>query len=172
MRGQRDDPAEAVFDLILEEGNCPHGVYHNMAEEDVQLFMRQPWVSIGSDGSALNLNAIGLPHPRSFGTNVRVLGKYARDEQLFPLEEAVRKMTSLPASVLRLTDRGLLRPGYWADVVVFDPSTVGDKATFETPKQYPAGIEYVLVNGELVVGRGEHTGAHPGRPIYGASKKA
>jgi pyrroloquinoline-quinone synthase len=131
MRGQGEDPAEAVFDVILEEGNFPHGVFHNMAEDDVRTFMRQPWVSIGSDGTALNLNAQGLPHPRSFGTNVRVLGKYARDEQLFPLEEAIRKMTALPASVLRLTDRGLLREGHWADVVVFDPSTVADRAAFE-----------------------------------------
>lgn len=168
MRGQEADPAEAVFDVVLEEGNFPHGVYHNMAEDDVKRFMRQPWVSIGSDGTALNLNAQGLPHPRSFGTNVRVLGHYARDERSFPLEEAVRKMTSLPASVLRLEDRGLLAPGCWADVVVFDPDTVADRATFEAPKQYPSGVEYVLVNGDLVVGRGEHTGARPGRPILGS----
>src|SRR5579883_230387 len=166
MRGQEADPAEAVFDVILEEGNFPHGVFHNMAEQDVQTFMRKPWVSIGSDGTALNPNAKGLPHPRSFGTNVRVLGKYAREERLFPLEEAVRKMTSLPASVLRLSDRGLLKPGYWADVAIFDADRVADKATFEAPKQYPAGVEYVLVNGELVVARGEHTGARPGHPIY------
>jgi len=158
MRGQEADPAEAVFDVVLEEGNFPHGVFHNMAEADVQTFMRQPWVSIGSDGTALNLNAQGLPHPRSFGTNVRVLGKYAREERIFSLEEAIRKMTSLPASVLRLSDRGLLRPGCWADVVVFDPDKVADRATFEAPKQYPIGVEYVLVNGELVVGRGSTRG--------------
>ena len=172
MRGQQDDPAEAVFDVVLEEGNFPHGVFHNMAEEDVQTFMKQPWVSIGSDGTALNLNAQGLPHPRSFGTNVRVLGKYAREERLFPLEEAIRKMTSQPAGVLGLTDRGLLRPGYWADVVVFDRDRVGDRATFEQPKQYARGVEYVLVNGELAVARGEHTGARPGRAIYGPGKQA
>ncbi|HEX6511867.1 MAG TPA: amidohydrolase family protein, partial [Chloroflexota bacterium] len=107
----------------------------------------------------------GLPHPRSYGTNVRVLGHYVRDVQSFPLEEAVRKMTSLPASVLGVKHRGLLRPGCWADVVVFDPERVADKATFDTPKQYPAGVEYVLVNGELVIARGEHTGARPGRPM-------
>lgn len=171
MRGQQDDPAEAVFDVVLEEGNFPHGVFHNMAEEDVQTFMKQPWVSIGSDGTALNLNAQGLPHPRSFGTNVRVLGKYAREEGLFPLEEAIRKMTSQPAGVLGLADRGLLRPGYWADVVVFDRDSVADRATFEQPKQYARGVEYVLVNGELVVARGEHTGARPGRAIYGPGKR-
>lgn len=171
LRGQEADPAEAVFDVVLEEGNFPHGVFHNMAEQDVQTFMRLPWVSIGSDGTALNLTAKGLPHPRSFGTNVRVLGKYARDEQLFPLEEAIRKMTSLPASVLGLPDRGLLRPGYWADVVLFDPDRVADRATFESPKQYPAGVEFVFVNGQLVVGRGEHTGARPGRPVYGPGKR-
>jgi N-acyl-D-aspartate/D-glutamate deacylase len=172
MLGKDDDPAEAVFDVIFEEKAFPHGVFHNMAEPDVQTFMAKPWVSIGSDGTALNEGAQGLPHPRSFGTNVRVLGRYAREEKLFPLEEAVRKMTSLPASVLRLPDRGLLRKGYWADVVVFDPTSVGDRATFEQPKQYPRGVEYVVVNGELVIGRGEHTGARPGRPIYGPSKRS
>jgi N-acyl-D-amino-acid deacylase len=165
MRGQEGDPAEAVFDVVLEERNFPHGVFHNMAETDVQAFMRKPWVSIGSDGTALNDKAQGLPHPRSFGTNVRVLGKYVREEECFSLEEAVRKMTSLPAGVLRLPDRGLLRQGYWADVVVFDPASVTDRATFDQPKQYPKGVEYVLVNGQVVIDRGEHTSARPGRPI-------
>lgn len=172
MRGQEADPSEAYFDIVLEEGNFPHGVFHNMAETDVQTFMRLPWVSIASDGSALNLDASGVPHPRSFGTNVRVLGKYVRQERVIGLEEAVRKMTSLPAGVLQLSDRGLLRAGYWADIVVFDPDTVADRATFERPKQYPVGVEYVLVNGGVVIDGGEHTGARPGRPIYGPTKRA
>jgi N-acyl-D-aspartate/D-glutamate deacylase len=171
MRGQGDDPAETVFDIIHEEGNFPGGVFHNMSEEDVQTVMPCPWVAVASDGTALNLNVPGFPHPRSFGTNVRVLGKYVRDDGVLRLEDAVRKMTSLPAQVLRLSDRGVLRQGYWADVVIFDPDQVADRATFEQPKQYPVGIEYVLVNGQLVVDHGEHTGARPGQVLYGAGKQ-
>src|SRR5438874_12929262 len=107
-------------------------------------------MSIGSDGSALNLKYPGKPHPRSFGTNPRVLGKYTREEKVLQLEDAVRKMTSLPAQGLGLKDRGLLKEGYWADVVVFDPDTVADTATYENPKQYPKGIDRVHVNGTLV----------------------
>jgi N-acyl-D-aspartate/D-glutamate deacylase len=171
LRGQEADPAEAVFDVVQEEGNFPHGIYHNMSDDDVKALMRRPWVSVASDGSALNLNAPGFPHPRSFGTNPRVLGKYVREEGVLGLEEAVRKMTSLPAQVLRLGDRGLLREGYWADVVVFDPDRVADRATFERPKQYPEGIHYVLVNGALVIDDADHTGARPGRVLYGARKQ-
>ena len=122
-RGQ-SDPVETWFDLVSENGAFPGGVYHNMSEDDVRTVMRCPWVSIASDGSALNEGAAGVPHPRSFGTNVRVLGRYVREERVLRLEEAVRKMTSLPAQVLRLRDRGVLREGYWADVVVFDPASV------------------------------------------------
>jgi N-acyl-D-amino-acid deacylase len=167
LRHQADDPAEAVFDLVLEEGAFPYGVYHNMAEEDVRTVMRCPWVAVASDGTALNQQAPGLPHPRSFGTDVRVLGRYVREQRVLGLEDAIRKMTSLPAQVLGLGDRGLLRAGAWADVVAFDPTVVADRATFEDPKQYPVGVEYVLVNGGLVIGRGQHTGARPGRPIMG-----
>jgi N-acyl-D-amino-acid deacylase len=116
------------------------------------------------------LSAPGKPHPRSFGTNVRVLGKYVRDEKVLTLEDAVRKMTSLPAQTLRLKDRGLLREGYWADVVVFDPNTVSDPATYENPQQYAKGVPYVLVNGTVVVDNGNHTGARPGKNIFGAGK--
>jgi N-acyl-D-amino-acid deacylase len=171
LRGQDDDPAETVFDLVHEEGNFPSGVYHNMSDEDVETLMRRPWVSIASDGSAINLDAPGFPHPRSFGTNVRVLGKYVREEGVLGLEEAIRKMTSLPAQVLRLADRGLVREGYWADVVIFDAARVADRATFENPKQYPLGVEHVMVNGDLVVEQGDHTGARPGRVLYGAGKR-
>jgi len=171
LRGQEADPAEAVFDVVQQEGNFPHGIYHNMSDDDVKALMRRPWVAVASDGSALNLAAPGFPHPRSFGTNPRVLGKYVRDEGVLGLEEAVRKMTSLPAQVLRLPDRGLLRQGYWADVVVFDPDRVADRATFERPKQYPTGIDHVLVNGALVIDQGDHTGVRPGRVLYGAGKK-
>jgi len=164
---REQDPVDTVFDLIYEEGGFIHGVHHTMNEDDVKAVMRVPWVSIGSDGSALNLKYPGKPHPRSFGTNPRVLGKYSREENLITLEDAVRKMTSMPAQVLGLKDRGLLREGYWGDVVVFDPDTVADMATYDNPKQYPKGIGYVLVNGKVVIENGHHTGARPGRVVYG-----
>jgi N-acyl-D-aspartate/D-glutamate deacylase len=172
LRGQERDPADAVFDVVLEEGNFPQGVYHNMSEDDVKTFMRLPWVAVASDGRALNLDTPGIPHPRSFGTNVRVLGKYVRDDRVLSLEDAIRKMTSLPAQVLRVPDRGLLRPGYRADVVVLDPDRVADRATWDQPKQYPVGVEYVLVNGTTVIDRGEHTGARPGEVVYGPGVRA
>jgi len=170
IRGQ--DSVSACFDLIYEEGVFIHGVHHTMAEDDVKTVMRVPWVSIGSDGSALNLTYPGKPHPRSFGTNPRVLGKYTREEHVLGLEEAVRKMTSLPAQVLGLRDRGLLKEGYWADIVIFDPATVADVATYDNPKQYPKGIPYVIVNGTVVVEGGHHTGTRPGTVIHGPGKKA
>jgi N-acyl-D-amino-acid deacylase len=169
IRGQ--DPVSACFDLIYEEGMFIHGVHHTMSEDDVKMVMRVPWVAIGSDGSALNSSYPGKPHPRSFGTNPRVLGKYTRDEKILALEDAVRKMTSLPAQVLGLKDRGLLREGYWADVVVLDPDAVADMADYDNPKQYPRGVDHVLVNGAIVVDGGHHTGARPGKVIYGPGKR-
>jgi N-acyl-D-amino-acid deacylase len=167
---REDDPVATCFDLIHEEGNFIHGVHHTMNEDDVKTVMRMPWISIGSDGSALNQTYPGKPHPRSFGTNPRVLGKYTREEKVLTLEDAVRKMTSLPAQVLGLKDRGLLREGYWADVVLLDPDTVADRATYDDPKQYPKGIDYVLVNGSVVIDNGHHTGARPGKVVYGPGK--
>jgi N-acyl-D-aspartate/D-glutamate deacylase len=164
---REQDPTSACFDLIYEEGAFVHGVHHTMNEDDVKAVMRVPWVSIGSDGSALNQKYPGKPHPRSFGTHPRVLGKYTREEKVLTLEDAVRKMTSLPAQALGLKDRGLLREGYWGDVVIFDPDRVADMATYENPKQYPKGIHYVLVNGAVVIDNGHHTGARPGRAVYG-----
>jgi len=169
LRGDRD-PADTCFNLIVEEGGFVDGVHHNMSEDDVRMIMRLPWVAIASDGSALRPEGVlgdGLPHPRSYGTNPRVLGHYVRDEHVLTLEDAVRKMTSLPAQILRLKDRGLVREGYWADIVVFDPATVADRGTYERPAQYPVGISDVLVNGVAVVRAGEHTGAKPGMTIYG-----
>jgi len=166
----QNDPAETCFDLIVEEGTFINGVHHTMSEDDVKFVMRVPWVSIASDGSAVNLKEPGKPHPRSYGTNVRVLGKYVRDEKVLTLEDAVRKMTSLPAQILRLKDRGLLKEGYWADVAIFDAATVSDPATYENPQQYAKGVPFVLVNGALVIDNGNHTGAHPGKVIYGPGK--
>lgn len=171
MRGDAD-PADTLITLMAEEGGNISGIFHNQSEENVQLVLRQPWVTPASDGSALNLDAPGVPHPRSYGTNVRVLGRYVRDEQVLTLEDAVRKMTSLPASILGLTDRGLLKEGYAADIVVFDPQTVRDTNSYEQPKSYPEGVPYVLVNGVVVVDQGEHTGARPGRAIRGHGHKA
>ena len=170
MRGQ-PDPVEACFDLIFEEGAFIHGVYHNMSEEDVKTVMRSPWVSIASDGSALDESAPGVPHPRSFGTNPRVLGKYVRQERVVALEDAVRKMTSLPAQVMGLRDRGQIAEGYWADLAIFNPETVADTATYQRPHQYPTGIDFVLVNGVLVIDGGNHTGARPGTVVYGPGKR-
>ncbi len=164
---REQDPVSTCFDMIYEEGGFIHGVHHTMNEDDVKAVMRVPWVSIGSDGSALNQKFPGKPHPRSFGTNPRVLGKYTREEHVLKLEDAVRKMTSLPAQVLGLKDRGLLREGYWGDVVVLDPDSVADTATYDNPKQYPDGIPYVLVNGTVVIDNGDHTGARPGKVVYG-----
>ncbi len=164
---REQDAVSTCFDMIYEEGGFIHGVHHTMNEDDVKSVMRVPWVSIGSDGSALNQKYPGKPHPRSFGTNPRVLGKYTREEHVLELEDAVRKMTSMPAQVLGLKDRGLLREGYSADVVVFDPDTVADLATYDNPKQYPKGIPYVLVNGAVVIDNGEHTGARPGKVVHG-----
>jgi N-acyl-D-amino-acid deacylase len=172
LRGQDNDPAEVIFDLVLEENNFPQGVFHNMSEEDVKTFMRLPWVAVASDGRALNVDTPGVPHPRSFGTNVRVLGKYVRDERIVHLEDAIRKMTSLPAQVLRLSDRGLLREDNWADIVVFDADRVADRATFANPKQYPLGVDHVLVNGTPVIRNGEHTGARPGKVVHGPGLRA
>src|SRR2546428_2854323 len=128
--------------------------------------MRQPWVAIASDGSAINLDTPGVPHPRNYSTNVRVLGYYVREQHVLTLEDAVRKMTMLPAQILGLRDRGQLREGFAADMAVFDPAIVGETNSFERPKSYARGVEYVLVNGVVVIDRGVHTGARPGRAIF------
>jgi len=161
------DPADTCIALMAAEGGTISGIFHTMSEEDVRTVMRQPWVSIASDGSAINLQEDGVPHPRSYSTNPRVLGHYVREEHVLTLEDAVRKMTSLPAQILGLRDRGQIREGFAADVAIFDPATVGETNSFEKPKSYPAGIPYTIVNGVLVVDGGKHTGARPGRPLMG-----
>jgi N-acyl-D-aspartate/D-glutamate deacylase len=138
----------------------------------MNLAMQQPWCSIGSDGSAYATEGPlkrGNPHPRNFGTFPRVLGRYVRELKVIPLEEAIRKMTSLPASILGLADRGAIKEGQWADLVIFDPATVADKATFEDPFQYPVGIDTVLVNGTVVLDEGKHTNARPGKVLRRSS---
>jgi N-acyl-D-aspartate/D-glutamate deacylase len=171
MRGDAD-PADTFITLMAEEGGNISGVFHNQSEENVQLVLRQPWVAPASDGSAINLDAPGVPHPRNYGTHARVLGRYVRETRLLTLEEAVRKMTSLPARILGLPDRGELKEGHAADLVVFDPQTVGDTNSYEQPKSYATGVSYVVVNGVVVIDKGEHTGARPGKAILGDGYKA
>lgn len=166
LRGEAD-PAETCLALMAEEGGTISGIFHTMSEADVRMVMKQPWVAIASDGSALNLDAEGVPHPRSFATNPRVLGYYVRDEKVLTLEDAVRKMTTLPAQILGLRDRGQIREGFAADIAIFDPIAVRETNSFEKPKSYPAGIPYTIVNGVVVIDGGKHTGARPGRPLFG-----
>ncbi len=160
------DDLDVLFDLLIEEGGSISTVYAHHTEKDMQLAMVQPWCSIGSDGSALAVAGPlrrGNPHPRNFGTFPRVLGVYVRELKVLRLEDAVRKMTSLNAAKLGIMDRGLLRPGNFADVTLFDPDKVIDRSTYTEPFQYNDGIEYVIVNGKLVLERGKHTGEKPGR---------
>ncbi len=167
-------PTDVVFDLLKEEGGSVPAVYFLMSEDDVRTAMQTPWVSIGSDGTAVRPDGIlgkGKPHPRWYGTFPRVLGKYVREEKVLALEEAVKKMTSLNAAKLGLEDRGLLKVGKKADITIFSAERVIDKATFENPHQYPEGIEYVIVNGALVIEKAQHLGAKPGRVLYGKGKK-
>ena len=166
------DPADTCLTLMAEDGGRISGMFHTMSDEDVDLVMKQPWVAIASDGSAINLDAAGVPHPRNYSTNVRVLGHYVRERHVLSLEDAIRKMTSLPAQILGLRDRGQLRDGAAADLVVFDPATVGETNSFEKPKSYATGVDYVLVNGVVVVDKGVHTGAKPGRAIRSAAAQS
>lgn len=139
-----------------------------MSEENTAAFLAHPLGMVCSDGSALATDgplSRGTPHPRSFGTFPRVLGHYSRDERVMPLETAIHKMTAMPARRLRLVDRGVITPGTFADIVVFNPATVADRATFANPHQYPVGIEHVIVNGEVVLQSGELTGRLPGRVL-------
>jgi N-acyl-D-amino-acid deacylase len=136
------------------------------------LQLRQPWIKFGTDAGGIDpATARGLAHPRAYGNFPRVLGKYVREEKVIPLEEAIRKMTSAVANRLSIPDRGLLKEGMMADVVVFDPATVADRATYEKPHQLSVGIREVLVNGVAVVHNGEHTGAKPGRIVWGPGKE-
>lgn len=161
------DPADTCVTLMAEDNGRITGIFHAMSEDDVRLVMRRPWVAIASDGSAINLEAAGVPHPRNYSTNARALGTYVREQRVLTLEDAIRKMTSLPAQILGLRDRGQLREGFAADVSVFDPAMIGETNSFEKPKAYAKGVAYVIVNGMLVIDQGKHTGAKPGKAIRG-----
>ncbi|QXD13894.1 D-aminoacylase [Rhodocaloribacter litoris] len=163
-------PEEAAMDLVVEDSSRVDVVYFLMSEENVRRQITLPWMSFGSDAAALAPEGVFLrsnPHPRAYGNFARLLGRYVRDEGLIPLEEAIRRLTTLPATNLGLRRRGALRPGYYADVVVFNPSTIRDHATYEAPHQYATGVVHVFVNGVQVLRDGEHTGATPGRVVRG-----
>jgi len=162
------DRFDVLFDLLIEEESDVRMVLFMMSEDDVITVMRHPTTMIGSDGAAISREGPlckGKPHPRSYGTFPRILGKYVREEKVLTLEDAVRKMTSLPAQKLKLRDRGILKEGYKADIVVFDPGKVKDRATYTDPYQQPEGIIYVLVNGEIAVDRGKYTGKIAGKVL-------
>lgn len=155
---------------MMEKGGAQM-VYHKMNEEDVERIMRFPYSMVASDAGIIEFGR-GAPHPRGYGTNARVLGRYVREKGTLRLEEAIRKMTSLPAQRFRLSERGVLRPGMWADVVVFDAGKVRDAATFEKPHAYAEGFAFVLVNGTVVIEGGKHTGARPGQVLFGPGAEA
>ncbi|VTR95827.1 n-acyl-d-aspartate d-glutamate deacylase : N-acyl-D-aspartate/D-glutamate deacylase OS=Singulisphaera acidiphila (strain ATCC BAA-1392 / DSM 18658 / VKM B-2454 / MOB10) GN=Sinac_5669 PE=4 SV=1: Amidohydro_3: D-aminoacyl_C [Gemmata massiliana] len=168
------DPLDVLFDVLIEQGGSVPTVFAHHDEKDMNLAMQQPWCSIGSDGAAYATEGAlkrGNPHPRNFGTFPRVLGLYVRDRGVLKLEDAVRKMTSLNAAKIGLADRGTLRAGAFADVTVFDPDTVIDKSTYTAPFAYNDGIEFVIVNGQVVLDRGKHTDAMPGRALRKVNPK-
>jgi N-acyl-D-amino-acid deacylase len=168
MRGTH--PWNTVLDLMLEDRTRVGVVFFLMSEENVRKQLKLPWVSFGSDAASMAPEGVFLKsstHPRAYGNFARWLGKYVREEKLVPLPEAIRRLTGLPATNLGLEGRGFLKPGMYADVVVFDPATIADRATFERPHQYAVGVRHVLVNGVAVLKDGEHTGAQPGRALKG-----
>jgi N-acyl-D-amino-acid deacylase len=162
------EPLDVLLDLLIEQGGSVPTVYAHHTEADMNLALAQPWCSIGSDGSTYAVDGPlrrGHPHPRNFGTFPRVLGIYVRERGLLRLEDAVRKMTSLNAAKVGLRERGLLKPGYFADITIFDPARIIDRSTYTDPFQYNEGIQYVIVNGQLVLDGPKHTGIHPGRAL-------
>src|SRR5439155_7881684 len=156
------DSVETLLDLLVEDESSIGTVYFITAEENIRKLIPLPWISFGSDEASQAPEGIflkSMPHPRAYGNFARLLGKYVREEQLLSLSAAIRKLTSPPATNLGLDCRGVLRPGYFADVVVFDPRTIADRATYEKPHQYAVGVQHVFVNGVQVLKDGEHTGA-------------
>lgn len=168
------DPVETAMDLVIEDDSRVGCVYFTMSEENVRRQVQLPWVSFCSDSASVAPEGVFLrsnPHPRAYGSFARLLGKYVRDEGLIPLEEAVRRLSALPADNLKLARRGRLLPGHFADVVIFDPATIQDHATFDRPHQYATGMRDVLVNGVPVLREGDHTGATPGRVVDGPGRR-
>src|SRR6266576_1773121 len=171
MRGK--DPITTIMDLISEDQSRIETIYFLMSEENVKKELAKPWISFGSDEASQSPEGVFLksnPHPRAYGNFARVLGKYVRDEKVIPMAEAVRRLSGLPATNLGLDHRGFIKEGMFADVVVFDPARISDRATFENPHQYAVGVRQVIVNGVQVIRDGEHTGAKPGRALWGPGK--
>src|SRR5213079_1362263 len=171
MRGR--DPVDTAMDLIAEDESRIGTIYFIISEENIKKELSKPWISFGSDEASQAPEGVFLksnPHPRAYGNFARVLGKYARDEKVIPLAEAVRRLSGFPATNLGLDHRGFLKEGMFADVVVFDQATISDRATFEKPHQYAVGVKHVFVNGVQVLKDGEHTGAKPGRALSGPGK--
>jgi N-acyl-D-amino-acid deacylase len=164
------DPMDALFDFLIQDPSTGVAVF-GMSQPDVTLALQQPWVAIDNDSEGTSPEGIlgqAHPHPRAYGTFPRVLAKYVREEKVLSLEDAIRKFSALPAQRMRLTDRGVLKAGMWADVVIFDPATVHDRATFDNPNQLSEGMDYVLVNGVPVIDQGKMTGSLPGKVLRGA----
>lgn len=167
---RRTSPEEVAMDLVVEDNDRVDAIYFIMSEDNVRRQLKLPWVSFGSDEGSFAPEGIFLksnPHPRAYGNVARLLGKYVREEKITPLEDAIRRLTTLPATNLKLDRRGALKPGCFADIVVFDPAAVADRATFEQPHQYAVGMRHVFVNGVQVLADGEHTGAKPGQVVRG-----
>jgi N-acyl-D-amino-acid deacylase len=172
MRGT--SPEETAMDLVVQDGSRVGTIYFLMSEDNVQKQLTVPWVSFGSDAEAPAPEGVFLKsstHPRAYGNVARLLGRYVRDEKILPMEEAIRRLTSLPAHNLKIRERGQLTPGYFADIALFDPATISDKATYEKPHQYSTGMIHVFVNGKLVLNNGRHTGAKPGQVVRGPGWK-
>jgi N-acyl-D-amino-acid deacylase len=166
MRGTSAE--DTAIDLVIEDGSRVSTVYFLMSDDNLRLQIRKPWVSFGSDAGASAPEGVFLKsstHPREYGNFANLLGRYVRDEKIIPLEEAVRRLTSLPATNLGIADRGALKEGYFADVVIFDPNTIAAHATYDNPRQYATGVQHVFVNGTQVLKDGEHTGAKPGQVV-------
>jgi len=171
MRGK--DPIETLMDLIAEDESRIGTIYFMISEENIKKELAKPWISFGSDEASQAPEGVFLksnPHPRAYGNFARVLGKYVRDEKVIPMTEAVRRLSGLPATNLGLDHRGFIKEGMFADIVIFDPATIADRATFEKPHQYAVGVKHVFVNGVQVLKGGEHTDAKPGRALWGPGK--
>jgi len=174
-RMMNKDPADAAMDLVMQGQGRVMAIYHMMGEQDIETALKFPWTSIGSDaGAVMTLgkpDETGLPHPRSFGNATRVIAEYVKKRHVLTLEDAVRKMTSWPATRMRLADRGLIKQGLWADVTIFDLGQLQDRSTYDDPMAFPTGIDYVLVNGVVTIDHDKHTGAKAGKVLYGPGKQ-
>src|SRR5213078_4160237 len=171
---RRKDPIDTAMDLIAEDESRIGTIYFFISEDNIKKELAKPWISFGSDEASQAPEGVFLksnPHPRAYGNFARVLGKYVRDEKVIPMTEAIRRLSGLPATNLGLDHRGFIKEGMFADVVLFDPATIADRATFEKPHQYAVGVKHVFVNGVQVLRDGEHTGAKPGRALWGPGKK-